>query len=420
MEIDCMSDTPRKFVLVSGTGWTGASKRRVARMIGTTLAEAGFGLVTGNSTGVDRWVADAFCAARAERGEPIPGAFIQITLGGMHFFRRGGLPVRGYAAPPACKIRAPSVEAWKREALARSDAAVMVGGGRGALDIARRFIERGRPVFPLPFLGGITGNSDFVFQEILRTWAGHPVPGLSRTQFLQLAEPWVSGTGALANLLRGTLAETADVFISYRRNDAPAAAGRIAHDLAEHFGQRRVFLDIQGIAPSRAWDQSIEGALQQCKVGVIVVGRQWLAPGRDSQTSRLHEKDDEVRKEIAGLLALKKPIFPVLVEGARLPEALDLPDPLVPLLRFQAATIDNGSWEVTMNLLIREMEAVIQSVDVPRRSSPESAGAVDVRAPEATIPPPRIQDEPRLGPLELRAPTVSAQAVGGGTRRREV
>lgn len=135
-----MAHTPGKFVLVSGTGWTNAAKRRVARMIGRTLAEAGLGLVTGNST---------------------------------------SLP--GYAAPAECK-------------------------------------------FPLPFLGGMTGNSDFAFQEILRTWDGHPVPGLSRTQFLRLAEPWVSGTGPLANLLRGTLAETPDIFISYRRSDAPTAA----------------------------------------------------------------------------------------------------------------------------------------------------------------------------------------------------
>ena len=414
-----MTTTPAKFVLVSGTGWANATKRRVARMLGTTLAEAGFGLVTGNATGVDHWASDAYCAGRGALGLPVAGAFVQIALGGVHYLQRGGLPLPGYPAPPACKVEVGNVEAWKREALARSDTAVMIGGGRGALDIARRFIERGRPAFPLPFLGGITGNSDFVFQEILKTWDGHPVPGLSRTQFLRLAEPWVSGTGALANLLRGTLAETPDVFISYRRSDAPAAAGRLAHDLAEHFGQRRVFLDIQGIAPSRAWDQSIEGALQQCKVGVIVIGRQWLAPGRDNQTSRLHERDDEVRKEIVELLRLKKAIFPVLVEGARLPESPDLPDPLVPLLRFQATAIDNGSWEVRMNLLIREMEAVIHGTSLARRDSPAAATAVDTRAPDALAPEPQIPEEPRLGALELQDSAAAPRVVGTGSRRRE-
>jgi hypothetical protein len=363
-----MHTSPGRFVLVSGTGFANAAKRRAARMVGITLAEAGLGLVTGNSTGVDRWVAEAFCGELAIRERPVVGAFTQVTLGGLRFFRRGGLPVPGYAAPAACRVRAESVEAWKREALSRSDAAVMIGGGRGALDIARRVIERGRPVFPLPFMGGLTGNSDFVFQEILRTWDSHPVPGVSRPQFLRLAEPWVSGSGPLANLLRGTLAEAPDIFVSYRRSDAPAAAGRLAHDLAEHFGQRRVFLDIHGIAPSQAWDRSIDGALDSSEAGIVVIGRNWLAPEPGTDRPRLHDEGDVVRDEIAGLLdpARARAVFPVLVEGARLPSAAELPEPLRPLLRFQATAIDNAGWGDTMSRLVREIEAAIRRADERR------------------------------------------------------
>lgn len=368
-----MNDTPEKFVHVLGTGWTRPAVRRVARMIGTTLVEAGFGLVTGDSTGVDHWAADAYCAERRLREEPIPGAYFQITLGGMRFFRRGGLPLPGYPAPAECRVPAREVEDWKRQALARSHAAVMVGGGRGALDLARRYIERGRPVFPLPFTGGLTGHSDFVFQEILKTWDSHPVPGLSRTQFLRLAEPWVSGAGALANLLRGTLAMAPDVFISYRRSDAPAAAGRLDYDLSEHFGQRRVFLDIGDIGPSHAWAESIETALQGCKAGVVVIGRGWLAPGREGQNSRLHEEGDVVRREIATLLKSGKPIFPILVEGARLPEPDELPEVLRPLLLYQATAIDIAGWETTMLRLIREIEAVIRAAEEQRCKAGEPA-----------------------------------------------
>ena len=353
-----------KFVLVIGTGWALPAKRRTARMIGTTLAEAGLGLVSGNSTGVDRWVSDAFCGERELRGLPLPGAFVQVSLGGMRLLRRGGAPWPGYRAPPGCIVRVTGVESWKREALARSHAAVMVGGGRGALEIAHRFIERGRPVFPLPFMGGLTGNSVLAFREILRTWDSHPVPGLSRGQFLQLAEPWVSGTGPLANLLRGTLAETPDIFISYRRSDAPAAAGRLAHDLEEHFGRQRVFLDIQDIAPSRAWDQSIGGALGSACAGVIVIGRGWLASGA-SGAPRLMQDDDVVRGEIRAMLEHRKAVFPVLVEGATLPDAAALPEDLRPLLRFQATSIDNAGWEVTMGRLVREIEQVMREADSP-------------------------------------------------------
>lgn len=350
---------PLKFVLVVGTGWTGAAKRQVARLVGGTLADAGFGLVCGNSTGVDRWVADSYVAALAERGLAPEGRFVQVTLGGWRFLRRGGAPLPGYAAPGGCRVRVGDVEAWKREAVRRCDAAVMIGGGQAALDIAMRVIARGAPVFPLPFMGGLTGNSDDLFRRILRTWEGHPVPGVSRAQYLRLAEPWVVGTGQLGNLLRGTLAQQPDVFVSYRRSDAPAAAGRVANDLADYFGSRRVFLDVAGIAPSHAWDTTIAGALAACRAGIVVIGRHWLQRGPNGEPPRLLQDGDVVRAEVAALLAQRKAVFPLLVEGARLPEAAELPPELAMLPRFQAISIGNGDWTATMGLLMREIESVL-------------------------------------------------------------
>lgn len=355
-----MTEPRAPAVLVVGTGWTGRAKREVARRVGTTLAESGFTLVCGNSTGIDRWVAESYCAALAERGAPPEGSFVQVTLGGWRFFQRGGAPLPGYAAPAACQVPVADTEAWKREAVHRADAAVMIGGGRHALDIAMRLIARGKPVFPLPFMGGMTGNSDDLFRQVLRTWEGHPVPGVSREQFLRLAEPWVVGTGQLGNLLRGTLAQAPDVFVSYRRSDAPAAAGRIANDLAEHFGTRRVFLDIAGIAPSHAWDRTIEGALAGCRAGIVVIGRHWLQRGPNGEPPRLHRDGDVVRAEIAALLNARKPVFPLLVEGAQLPEQHDLPPDLAGLLRFQAVSIGNGDWAATTALLVREIETIVQ------------------------------------------------------------
>lgn len=358
---------PSKFVLVVGTGWTGSTKRQIAQQIGSTLVECGYGLVCGNSTGVDRWVADSYCAALAARGVPAEGRFVQLTLGGWRFFRRGGAPLPGFSAPPGCRVPVHDLEDWTRESVERCHAAVMVGGGRHARGIAMQCIAHGRPVFPLPFMGGLTGNADDLFRDVLRTWEGYPVPGVSRTQFLRLAEPWVVGTGPLANLLRGTLAETPDVFVSYRRSDAPAAAGRVARDLAEHFGSRRVFLDVAGIAPSHAWDETIRGALAGARAGIVVIGRDWLKPGPDGRTPRLHQADDVVRAEIAALLTGGQAVFPLLVEGARLPDPDELPADLAPLLRRQAIAIGNADWDATLALLVREIEAVLQRAAQPPR-----------------------------------------------------
>lgn len=343
------------FVLVYGTMWANARKKRVARMIGTMLADAGLGLVTGSYQGVDRHVADAFAAECEARGLSCRERLL-LVAGGHRF---GALTsVLGYRGV-ARRLDVASFEAWKQQAVQHSHAAVMVGGGRGALDIARRLIERGRPVFPIPFVGGMTGNSDAVFQDILRTWDTSPVPGVTRSQYLRLAEPWISGTGPLADLLLGTLMRAPDVFVSYRRSDAPAAAGRIAAELAEEFGRKRVFLDVSGIAPSNVWSISIEEALRDCKVGVVVIGRGWLAPRPGSDTPRLWEADDVVQSEIRRLLDAGKIVLPILVEGARLPEARELPEALRPLLGFQAIPIDNALWETIMRRVVAEIRTAI-------------------------------------------------------------
>jgi hypothetical protein len=231
-------------------------------------------------------------------------------------------------------------------ALAKSDAAILVGGHRGTLAMARRFMDRAKPVFPIPFSGG---RSNEIFQEILRTWSDTPVEGLTRTQFLSLALPWNSGTGTLQNLLRGTLAETADIFISYRRNDVASGAGRLHRDLVEHFGTKRVFMDVLGIPPGQSWKATIDKAIQDCKVGVVVIGKRW---------TETHE-DDIVHAEVGMLLEQNKGIAPVLIDGAQLPPASAIPSALVGLFRFQAPSLDNSNWEPSMAALIRQLDRAI-------------------------------------------------------------
>jgi hypothetical protein len=72
------------------------------------------------------------------------------------------------------------------------------------------------------------------------------------------------------------------------------------------------------------------------------------------------------------LITEKKAVFPILVEGATLPEASELPEDLRSLLRFQATPIDNAGWQVTMKRLIREVEEVIR--DTERRATEERFG----------------------------------------------
>lgn len=331
--------------------------RRIADMVGRELARSGFGLITGNTPGVDKVAARAFWAECVRRKQAPQSGYQQLWL--PHFKRGYFLPGEGFMAPPECTVSLEDYDEWIEQAIGRAGAAVMIGGRRGSLSIARRFIDAGKPVLPIPFAGG---ESRRVFHEILRTWDEAPVPGLSQTQFLSLDVPWINGTGPLARLLLGTLAMQADIFISYRRADTGMAAGRLRDGLIEHFGSQRVFMDLHGIDPSEDWRATIGAAIAACKVGVVLIGPRFMAADPQGRP-RLGEEGDVLRFELESLLAGQKRILPLLVDGAQLPEADALPAALGDLLRFQAQSINNANWRTVS-------AAVVTAIDEALRPSP--------------------------------------------------
>jgi len=270
------------------------------------------------------------------------------------------MPGRGFRQPRMRLLKIDRTDSWIERAIDLSDAGILVGGRSVSLGIARRFIEAGKPVLPIPFTGG---GSRHVFEEVLRTWSDAPVPGLSQGQFLRLAVPWINDSGPLANLLLGTLAETRDIFISYRRRDTALASGRLHADLVDHFGKQRVFFDIEGILPSAEWRGEIGRAIAACKVGIVVIGPEFLT--RDPSGLRhLHDEDDVVRHELSLLLEARKRILPVLVEGAQLPAIDALPEELKRLVDHQAPSIDNANWKATLASMIEAIEDVLESKEL--------------------------------------------------------
>ena len=307
-----------EFILVTGTTFSLAlpryrAFRRAADMTGRALARSAFGLVTGNPPGVDSLASEAFWAECQRLGRAAPEAYRQLWL--LHWLRGYWLPGKGFPAPEASTERLASKRERIERAITLAGAGVMIGGRSGALGIAERFIDAGKPVLPIPFVGGESRN---VFDAILRTWDAAPVPGLSQSQFLRLAIPWISDTGALATLLLGTLSETADVFVSYRRSDSGLAAGRLHGDLVDQFGKRRIFMDLHGIAPSADWLATIDAAVTASKIGIVIIGPNWLATDAGGHT-RLSDSTDIVRRELRGLLDGRKRLLPVLMGGAQLP-----------------------------------------------------------------------------------------------------
>lgn len=166
------------------------------------------------------------------------------------------------------------------------------------------------------------------------------------------------------------------IFISYRRSESAAYAGRLSDQLAVHFGSQVIFIDIESIEPGRDFVEAIGDAVSSCKILLVVIGRQWLTCA-DERGRRLDDPNDFVRLEIAAALRRGVRVIPVLVQGATMPREEDLPDEIAPLARRQAWVLSDIRWNQDVGKLIEKIAEDIPGIvrsPVPGRLSTPRAG----------------------------------------------
>lgn len=151
---------------------------------------------------------------------------------------------------------------------------------------------------------------------------------------------------------------TAQVFISYRRDDAAGYARAVYAELAREFGAERVFIDVDDIAAGQAFDKAIRREVGAAQVLLALIGKRWLGE-RDGAQARIHDVDDFVRIEIAAGLARGMPVIPLLLDGAPMPSVAQLPEPLRPLARRNALELDNSRFAADMKRLVATLRETL-------------------------------------------------------------
>ena len=153
------------------------------------------------------------------------------------------------------------------------------------------------------------------------------------------------------------------VFVSYRRVDSSGSAGRLFDRLKGHFGRDAVFMDIEGgIERGDDFAAVIDRALESVNALLVVIGPQWLACTNADGTRRLDSPDDWVRNEIETGLRRGIPVLPILVDGASIPTARDLPPSLAAFARRQASEISNSRWTYDVGEIIKRLDAVVSQL----------------------------------------------------------
>jgi len=154
------------------------------------------------------------------------------------------------------------------------------------------------------------------------------------------------------------------VFICYRREDSSGHALALVERLRREFGTKRVFMDLDSVAPGTDFLEQIREALRASRVVLVLIGPTWLRRD-DTGATRLEDPSDYVGVEIVESLQLGIPIIPVLVQGAAMPSEDELPADIAPISRREALDITNERFDHDFRRLL----GAIASVSSSRSSS---------------------------------------------------
>lgn len=175
----------------------------------------------------------------------------------------------------------------------------------------------------------------------------------------------------------------AGIFLSYRRGPgASEAAGRLYDRLASRFGRDNVFMDVDTVRPGADFVEAIRREIGSSRAVLAIIDPNWAtdAAGRN----RISEEGDYVRLEIVTALQRGVTVIPVLVLGAQMPAADQVPADLRPLTRRQAVVLTHERFNTDVLLLERELEGLIGAKTEP--SKPAAAKPSTTRAPQPSRP----------------------------------
>jgi hypothetical protein len=187
------------------------------------------------------------------------------------------------------------------------------------------------------------------------------------------------------------------VFISYRRSDTQHVAGRLGDRIGTRF---TLFMDIDDIPPGVDFTTVVRRAIDESDVLLVLIGPHFLGVGADGER-RLDKSGDWVAEEVGTGLARDIAVVPVLVDGAQMPSAAELPGKLKGLAHRQALRLTHVSFNSDAERLIETLD------DIERRKF----GATD---------PQRRSTSPHAAPGELFGDPDYSRAIAAAFNRRWV
>jgi hypothetical protein len=157
------------------------------------------------------------------------------------------------------------------------------------------------------------------------------------------------------------------VFICYRREETAFAARAIRDRVVQRLERENVFFDIDNIDLGVDWFNVLTERVAACDALVAVIGKNWVSSADAENHRRIDDPDDFVRIEIEAALKRNVRVIPVLVDGATMPRASELPESLKGLARRQGTEVSPGRFDADVEKLTRALASILETRRTRRR-----------------------------------------------------
>jgi hypothetical protein len=103
----------------------------------------------------------------------------------------------------------------------------------------------------------------------------------------------------------------------------------------------------------------ITAAVSVCDALLAIIGQRWLIITDKDGRRRLDNPNDFVRLEIEAAIKRNVRIIPILVDGARMPRAEELPPSLANLARRQALELSPSRFDFDTSRLLKVLDRTL-------------------------------------------------------------
>ena len=135
-------------------------------------------------------------------------------------------------------------------------------------------------------------------------------------------------------------------------------------------------MDISSIEPGLDFTEAISSALAGCHAVIVLIGSRWLTASNRHGDRRLDDPEDLVRREIEAALSGILRVIPVLVQGAAMPTADEVPPALSLLLRRHAFELTDRHWHSDIAAMIGLLRSVLPGHEGEDRSRVEDPDSI--------------------------------------------